>query len=184
MKRLLFLSLVAALSIVVFDANAQVKVEPYLGLTMPIRNIGGSDVREVAGLNAGFEVRKNLSSMPLSVGADLFVASSTRHKEKLEGGHSSNSQRMAGVAAVCDYNLLMSQNASLFFGTGVGLAQRHTVRSGIDKGIGICPEYGILLSPRVGVDLWHHLRFTFEARFTQRDYNVVAFRIGYAFGKQ
>lgn len=175
--------LIASLIIGCFEANAQVQVEPYVGLTMPIRNIGASEVNEVAGLNAGIEIRKNISSSPLTVGADLFMASSVRQMERQEGGHSSNSQRMVGVAAVCDYNLLLGKSATLFFGTGVGLSQRHTVSSGIEKGIGICAEYGPVVAPRAGVQLCKHMRITVEARFTQRDYNLLAFRLGYTFGK-
>ena len=52
--------LIASLIIGCFEANAQVQVEPYVGLTMPIRNIGASEVNEVAGLNAGIEIRKNI----------------------------------------------------------------------------------------------------------------------------
>ena len=162
--------------------HAQVKVEPYIGLTYPMRNIGNSEIKETAGLNAGIEVRKNLSSLPIAVGADFFVATSARQKEKLEGGHSSNSQRMAGIAAVCDYHLFQDQPVSLFIGTGIGVSQRHTIRSGIDTNIGICSEYGPVVSPRIGMELWKHVRISAEARITQRDYNVIAFRIGYAIG--
>lgn len=164
------------------NVNAQVKVEPYIGLTYPTRNIGASEVKETAGLNAGIEVRRNLSSLPIAVGADLFVASSARQKDRPEGGHSSNSQRMAGIAAVCDYNLFQDKPVSFFIGTGIGVSQRHTIRSGIDTNIGICSEYGPIVSPRIGVELWKHLRVSAEARLTQRDYNVIAFRIGYSFG--
>lgn len=184
MKKLLAFSLISlGLCFTNLVSNAQIKLEPYLGLTYPVRNIGASEVKEIAGLNAGIEVRKDLYALPISVGADLFVASSARQKEKLDGGHSSNSQRMAGIAAVCDYNFLKGGTVSFFAGTGIGIAQRRTIRSGIDNGIGICPEYGPVISPRVGIELWNHLRITAEARFTQRDYNVFAFRIGYAFGK-
>ena len=184
MRKILFFSLVTCyFCFTSMDANAQIKVEPYLGLTYPVRNIDASEVKEIAGLNAGIEVRKDLYSLPISVGADLFVASSARQKEKLDGEHSSNSQRMAGIAAVCDYYFLQGEAVSSFVGSGIGLVQRHTIMSGIDNGIGVCSEYGPVISPRVGIELWNHLRITAEARFTQRDYNVFAFRIGYVFGK-
>lgn len=164
------------------QAGGGVKVDPYIGLAVPVRNIGGSDVKETAGLNLGVEIRKYLPESPLSVGVDIFCSTAARKRTDPDGD-SHNSQRMAGIAAVVDYNTQRHGPASFFAGAGVGLVQRNTIRSGIDNGIGICPTYAPVVSPRVGVELWNHLRLTAEARITQRDYNVLAFRIGYSFGK-
>ncbi len=90
---------------------------------------------------------------------------------------------MVGVAAVFDYYFHHGKFLSAFVGTGLGLAQRNTISSDIDNSIGICPSYGPVISPRIGVELWNHVRFSIEARITQRDYNIAAFRIGYSFGK-
>ena len=158
-------------------------IEPYIGLSIPINNVGGDLVHETAGLNAGLEVRKNLSSSPISIGANVFVTSAFRKEEKIDGSHSKNSQRIAGITAVCNYQFFQGQPISFFIGTGIGVAQRRTIISGIDKNIGICPAYGLVVSPRIGVELSEHFRVSLETCITQRDYNVAAFRVGYAFGR-
>ena len=45
-NKIKYYTLIASLLIGCFEANAQVQVEPYVGLTMPIRNIGASEVKE------------------------------------------------------------------------------------------------------------------------------------------
>jgi hypothetical protein len=186
MKKSLLLFASLAFFNLTMTANAQEKksfaVEPYIGLSMPVRNIGGSDVKEIAGINAGIEARYIIESVPLSVGADLFMTTAARQMAKAEGGHSSNSQRMAGAAAVCEYGFMRGNPVSFYIGTGLGIAQRETIQSGFDNGIGICSTYGPVVSPRVGMELWNHLRLSLEGRFSQRDFNVVAFRLGFAFG--
>lgn len=158
------------------------EVEPYLGLGLPLRDIGGKEVKETAGLDAGIEFRYNLKENPISVGVDLNVATAARTKETSEGKMSDNSQRLASVAAICDWNFRQGENVAFFAGVGIGLAQRETIQAGIDKSIGICPTYGLVAAPRVGIELWNHFRVTLEARFSQRDYNVIAFRIGVPIG--
>lgn len=173
-------------SIICHSLSAQsvkhVEVEPYIGLGLPLRDIGGKEIRETAGLDAGIEFRYNLQEMPISVGADLNVSAAARTKDISEGRVSHNSQRMVSLTAICDWNFRQGDNVAFFTGVGLGLAQRETIQPGIDRGIGICPTYGLVAAPRIGIELWNHFRFTLETRITQRDYNVVAFRLGIPLG--
>lgn len=186
-KNLLYLiaafSALLASSLLQAQTVKKIEVEPYLGLSYPIRNINGSAVVEVEGLNMGLEFRYNLPSLPMSIGADLSIASANRALPKPNNGkHFHNTQRMTSLAAVCDWNFRQGRTVALFTGIGTGIAQRETIKSGIDNGIGMCPTLGMYAAPRIGVELWNHLRLTIEAKFTQRDYNVVAFRLGVPIG--
>lgn len=158
------------------------EAEPYIGLGLPLRNIGGKEIKETAGLDAGIEFRYNLQEMPMSVGADLNVSAAARTIDISEGRVSHNSQRMVSLTAICDWNFRQGCNVAFFTGVGLGLAQRETIQAGIDKSIGICPSYGLVAAPRIGIELWNHFRFTLETRITQRDYNVIAFRLGIPIG--
>lgn len=159
----------------------KIEVEPYLGLTSPIRDVG-YNARGTAGLNLGMEVRYNISASPISIGADINLATANRILKKDNGKHSDNVQRMASLSVVCDWNFRQSRNFSYFVGLGIGGCQRESMKTGIDNSIGICPSYGIIAAPRFGIEVWNHLRLTLEARFTQRDYNLIAFRLGVPIG--
>ena len=91
----------------------KIEVEPYLGLTAPIRDVG-YNARGTAGLNLGMEVRYNISASPISIGADINLATANRILKKDNGKHSDNVQRMASLSVVCDWNFRQSRNFSYF----------------------------------------------------------------------
>ena len=105
-----------------------------------------------------------------------------------EGYHGKNStancHRTASLSVTSDYYFNRGGKVSPFVGVGVGLAQRVTTISDseyVSAPMRLNPAGGVL-TPRIGVEFWNHLRLTIDARLTHRDYNTVEFRIGYAFG--
>ena len=153
--------------------------EPFLGLSYPTRNIGGGDIKETIGSNVGLAFRYNLQDIPVSVGAVAYLCNSVRSKDSYS---TDNSQRIASLSLTGDYNFMEGSKVSPFIGIELGYAQRHTISSSFDDNIGNCSNNGFVVSPRIGVEVWNHVRLTLDARITQRDYNVVCFGLGYAFG--
>jgi len=165
----------ASVTVAAQDVKKMVVVEPYLGLGLPTKAVEGTD--PFTGLDSGAEARYNLKNGKLSLGLDYnwSVAARTR-------GDKMSSERAVSLSATCDYYLRRGKVTAFFVGTGLGVAHRNTVRSAAAPGIGICPLHGPVASPRIGMELWGHVRLTIEARLTQKHYNTVAFRIGVPIG--
>jgi len=124
------------------------------------------------GAAIGLEARWNLRNLPLDLGAELAVSSTCRryNGEDL-------TDRIIGISFVCDYNINRGENVSPFVGLGLGNASCEVLTG----------DYGtdadkVLFTPRVGVELWRHLRLTLESRIVREGFNNVGFTVGYVFG--
>ena len=144
-----------------------------VGATYPTQKFIGS---KRLGPQLGMEARWNLKRLPMDVGAELYVGSAVR--ESPEGWDMSN--RTAALSAVVDYNFNRGRAVSPFVGAGISLLSQYDV---IEGSYG--DERGKMLgcvTPRVGVELWRHLRITIEHRFCIDGYSTVGLSIGYVFG--
>lgn len=170
------------------SASAQRQVrsfefEPSLGLCMPLYG-GGQNYHGKEGLSFGLESRYNFESAPVSVGCELNIVAAVRSRNSSAGNSTASSCRTASLSVTSDYYFNRGGKVSPFVGAGVGLAMRESVisDSGYDYAGMRGYPFGGVFTPRIGVELWNHLRVTVDARLTHRDYNVIGFRIGYAFG--
>ena len=111
-------------------------------------------------------------------------SAASRRRDSSGSNSTANCHRTASLSVTSDYYFNRGGKVSPFVGVGVGLAQRVTTISDseyVSAPMRLNPAGGVL-TPRIGVEFWNHLRLTIDARLTHRDYNTVEFRIGYAFG--
>ena len=64
-----------------------------------------------------------------------------------------------------------------FVGVGIG-----DVKCDVIQGSEGREGMSLMVVPRVGVELWNHLRLTADLRLARKGYNTVGISIGYAFG--
>ena len=142
--------------------------EPFVGVTYGLAgNVGSHLVGEA---------RYNLNCLPVDVGTQLYMGSAV---SKFAG--STLSFRTFSFMSVCDYNFLLGEKVSPFVGIGLGL-------NSYDIVLGNYPDdktdhtMGVGLMPRVGVELFRHVRVTLNAHIGKAKYNTIGLSVGYAFG--
>lgn len=132
------------------------------------------------------EGRYNLRRFPLDVG--LQVAGSIFHRDSDNAGNLEF--RTWNVLAVSDYNFRQCKKVSFFAGVGLGYAALDTsapivfdnstpnwagFSTGDKKG-------SFCFMPRVGVELFHRLRFTFDYKFQEKANRHFDLTVGFVFG--
>jgi len=158
--------------------------EPYVGFTLPQGRYGD---RSSVGLNLGVETRYNFSQLPLSAGINLNMRNAVR-EDKSAKNHSSSwtdytsSLRTVSFSVTADWNFRQGKNVSPFAGLGLGVGSKTEVEDGTGKYSCSGNKGTVVAVPRIGVELWNHLRITLDAQFSQKYYNTFAIRVGYAFG--
>lgn len=130
------------------------------------RNIGGS---------WGLEARWNMNT-PFDIGAEIYWGVADRDEQG-----ENFSYRIFSISTFVDYNFRRGQNVSPFVGIGLGDAdccvlEHQSIGGSSDDGT------AIVFTPRVGVELWRHLRLTLDARIARKGYNTIGLSVGYAFG--
>lgn len=119
-----------------------------------------------------FEGRYNFYNSPMDVGWELYAGSTARNYEDTD-----LSNRILSFSVLSDYNFRRGKNFSPFIGAGIGIASCQIVQG----------YYGTnalktLFTPRLGFELFNHLRLTAYSRLCYKGYNNVGISIGYAFG--
>lgn len=147
--------------------------EPFVGVTYGLAGNVGS---HLVGPALGFEARYNLNCLPVDVGTQLYMGSAV---SKYAGG--TLSFRTFSFMSVCDYNFLLGEKVSPFVGIGLGLNSYDIVQGNYpnDK---TDHTMGVGLMPRVGVELFRHVRVTLNAHIGKAKYNTIGLSVGYAFG--
>ncbi len=133
------------------------------------------------------ELRYNFQALPIDVGLQLsnsyFWRDSDHQAQRLKS-------KSFNVMAVADYNLFRGRKISLFAGVGLGLGvldMSHPISinaadphwAGYTTGEG---KNKPCLSPRVGVELFNHLRVTIHYMAEERANNHFGFSIGAVLG--
>lgn len=133
------------------------------------------------------EARYNLRRLPLDVG--LQVASSIFHRDAYNVGR--EPFKSGTIMAVADYNFRRMSNASFFAGVGVGYAAQLSTApfvfddslpnnwSGFSTGDA---RGSFCVMPRVGVELWRHLRITAAYKVAEKANCHFDLTIGVVFG--
>ncbi|MBR5441153.1 MAG: porin family protein [Prevotella sp.] len=147
----------------------EVKMEPNYPMDSyksSSRNIGGS---------WGLEARWNMNT-PFDIGAEIYWGFADR-----DYLGENFSYRILSISTFVDYNFRRGQNVSPFVGIGLGDADCCVLEH---KELGGSSDDGttIVFTPRVGVELWRHLRLTLDARIARKGYNTIGLSVGYAFG--
>lgn len=116
----------------------------------------------------GLEARWNLRNIPLDLG--ITINTSGRR-------HGGLDYQTAALLAVSDWNFRRGQKVSPFVGLGVGTAY-------MQRGYLFYKEEqtAFALMPRVGLELFRHLRVGVTLNVTKTPYSNMAVSVGYAFG--
>lgn len=132
------------------------------------------------------EVRYNVQLLPLDVGVQ--VGGTIFHRESDHAGQLKF--RSWNVMAVADYNFRRRRNVSFFAGAGVGYAfldnsapvvfdDTQSNWGGFSTG---SRSGSLCFMPRIGVELFHHLRVTFDYKLQERANRHFGLSLGVVFG--
>lgn len=152
-----------------------IELNPFTGATYGLSSEAGS--RKI-GPSFGFEGRRNLRTCPIDVGLQAYLGQAITSYKKLDV-----KCRIISLTAFGDYNWKRGSNFSPFIGMGLGFNQYDIIDPGWydykynDTGVQGC---GVV--PRVGIELYRHIRITLEGHLGKKIYNTVGLTVGYAFG--
>ncbi len=151
--------------------------EVRIGGTLPLGGFHDGDAN--IGPEIGVEWRHNFKQSPWDVGAMIDITTA-RYDFDFEGHTWEQSNRTCVIAAVGDYNFGQGRPVNFFVGTGLGLGLCDAVSGDYDDGdkSTVLPR----ISPRVGVELGHHLRLTLTSNIVRKGYSNVQLSVGYAIG--
>ena len=134
------------------------ETELRVGVTEPISAWG---MERVMGPQLGIEPRWNLNGGPVDIGAEMYLGVATRQYH--DGGD--DAERIMSLSAVAHYNFNLGKTVSPFVGVGLGVADcTQTIGEG-----GLTNATALVFSPRVGVELWQHLRLTLDLRLARKE---------------
>lgn len=132
------------------------------------------------------EARYNMQRVPLDVGVQ--VGGTIFHRESVNAGQLKF--KTWNVMAVTDYNLRRHKKISFFAGIGLGYASLdHSAPITFDD---LQPNWGgfstgtktgsFCFMPRIGVELLHHLRVTFDYKLQEKANRHFGLTLGVVFG--
>ena len=152
----------------VFAQKQQYKlVEGELGVSMPfgIPHVYGEQSMEIyPGLYG--ELRFNIPDRHLSIGTQLYITGWT------VTGYDTHENKYNTIAlnTVFDYNFNEIKGFILpFIGSGIGLANLNE-------------DSELYISPRIGVEVWNRIRFSFGYNLTARSYSGFVCKLGFVIG--
>lgn len=187
--RIFLLCLSLSLSGLFFSINAQnrIDVKPFefevgVGMTMG-PNYGA--LKATPGVNAYLEARTNLKDTPWDLGFQLGLGFMNR---KDEHNTSYNVSNKFSMLAFTDYNFRYWDKVAPFVGIGLGRTELIYNTPGAVDDSGKPAVYEqvfspIVLNPRIGVELFDHLRVTAEYKLHfHNKCNWFALNVGFAFG--
>lgn len=160
-----------------------VEGELFAGVTAPLGLNGG---KSAAGFGLGIEVRRNFKSTGWDVGGQISMMSAEHRYHnphfaddpERRDHYYGQSNMTFSFMAVGDYNFRQGRRVNPFAGAGFGFAERHS-----DKALGPGPEgIGIAFMPRIGVELWSHLRVSASFYVAGKGNNCFALTIGGVIG--
>lgn len=182
MRNLLLITLCFISSI--FNGNAEninvqkLEGEIRAGITLPLDNYrDGSS--QVSG-DIGIEGRYNFQNSPFDCGLMLELSTARRGFNHLFADNFDRWQnnRTIALAILGDYNFRQGKKINPFVGAALGVASNDVVG---DK---YYPTNGtsILLAPRVGIELLHHIRLMAQFNVCRKGYNNLSLTFALVIG--
>lgn len=128
----------------------------------------------------GIELRYNIKNSPLDIGLAIdFTHVFYEFKREAEALEQDNMTTLLGFTA--DYNFHQGGNVNPFAGIGLGLGIHDALIDVLDD-TNDCNNTA-MITPRAGVELWRHLRFTLAANLSCRYFNNVSLTVGCVLGR-
>lgn len=154
-----------------------VEFELCAGVAFPLDHIPASNAS--SGPILGMELRYNFKNSPMDIGLVLnFTSIYYEFDHVPEELEQDNHTTMIGFTT--DYNFRQGRNVNPFIGVGLGLGV-HDALLDVVEDTNDCNNT-VEFSPRVGVELWRHLRLTLGANISCKYYNSVGLTVGYVIG--
>ena len=132
----------------------------------------------------GLEFRCNIEDSPVDIGVLLDITSAEReyslgrYGDKVTTVPYRQNNRTATAAVVCDYNFYQGKLVNPFIGIGYGACLYEAINQVIYDSNGKC----MIFIPRVGVELFRHLRITCASHLSRKGYHNVSMSIGFVLG--
>lgn len=150
-------------------------------------NLGGKiyNGSSKIGMQIFFEPRLNIANSPFDVGLQAALGYFDRNEDSF--GRANTVRHRGMLVTFVDYNYRKWNNVALFGGLGVGFSAVNYESSWIDSSTGrrtkdTVFDRSFVVNPRVGIELWNHLRFTLEYKLMKKEYSYVALNVGFTFG--
>lgn len=181
MKRI-FLSVFASLMMLPMMAQTvqvrPIEFELHAGLTSPLGCI--PDTKPFVGGAIGMEMRYNFKNSPIDLGFTLDITTAIHDFEGYDPEEYLQDNRTVFLGFTGDYNFHQGDKVNPFVGLGVGFGLHNAVQDMVDDTNDNTTSAAF--TPRVGVELWRHLRLTLAATVSCRYYHNICFSVGYVIG--
>lgn len=168
-----------------FSAKAQKEVQEFegglnVGFCVPVESYrdGTAKLGQVLGI-AG---RYNIPYSEWSIGLEVQINCMRRDFHLIDNAGNSfktdNNNRTTTIAAVADYNFKQGCKVNPYVGLGLGIAYNQAITSYYN----INTSTNLLISPRIGVELFHHLRIGAGFMVSRKAYNGFFATVGFVIG--
>lgn len=179
MKKTIAILLVMILSAGVLSAKPREKgeiraVEFEIGGGVVFGNYMKNFVND-GGLSLFIETRYNIPELPFDIGLQASVSS--------YGGNNNGYDvtNRGSLITFVDYNFRYFKKIDFFAGLGVGMGMTDFKYMFGDRR-NVSLDRTLVVNPRVGIELFHHLRITAEYRLMDRYYSYFGINIGVPIG--
>ncbi len=133
------------------------------------------------------ELRYNFKCLPIDVGLQISASNFYRSADEVQNDRLNF--KSCNIMAVADYNFRRGRNISFFAGAGLGYSNGGTTEPQWDANGDNWGGYDtgeeanrIGFAPRVGIELWNHLRLTATYTVFERYNNNLSINLGVVFG--
>ena len=175
MRRQLIIVLLALAGISNIRTYAQVKYEPFIGVTIPLCNAEGN---RGLGPMFGLNVMKDIDNTQFRLGLQGALAVAARDIDAIDDTWS---LRTVNISVLCEYLYKKTIIGSPFLGLGVGVAQQAETMPGFTQYLdfsGTSPILSLYCGTRIG----NHFKMGLDLRITNtKEFNTLGLSIGYAF---
>lgn len=137
------------------------------------------------GMQLFAETRLNVTGTPFDVGLQASFGYFNRKENMF--GYETDVRNRGTLVTFVDYNFRKWKRTALFGGLGIGMSAVNYEYSWIDeetdrRNHDTAFDRSFVVNPRIGVELWNHLRITAEYKLMKREYSYFGLNIGGVFG--
>ena len=181
MKHLKNLIAFSIISLISFSAKAQIPVRAFEfelsgGSSYPLVNLEG---KELMGSIMNLELRHNLKNIPIEVGIEFNSTLVDRGKDDKRPNNYRPDLTNSAISLTTSYNFRRGEKYSPFIGIGLGIPVFDIFSFFYGKND---TAGGIPFSPRIGIEIKRHLRFTADFRLLNPYYHTICLRMGIVLG--